>query len=251
MEEIDDVINQVSGTQPLYEGDIIMPYQPERIWLWSQYSGTLLKLSMQTTILSMLACAAFCVYAREATGQPFFVPPDSSIPFVNRLALVHDVWDIQKGLTTFVLTFFVNQSFSFWKDVYKLSRDVQQHLNNFNLMVSTNVERKSDDGGFTDESKRYLEDVGQFSRLYHILLWASKAKRFSPLATSEGLVRMQSRGLMTDKQLEVIQRAQVEHDELYRAPLTWIALGLARSLAASTWRAWKRCEKFLGIEKRW
>jgi hypothetical protein len=40
-----------------------------------------------------------------------------TIPLVYRFSLVREVWDIQKTLTTFVLTFFVNQSFSFWREV--------------------------------------------------------------------------------------------------------------------------------------
>lgn len=223
MQEIDDIINQVSGTHPLYEGDIILPYKPERTWLWRQFSGTLLKINLQSTLLSMLACAAFCVYVREVTGQDYFANPDTTIPLVYRFSLVHEVWDIQKALTTFVLTFFVNQSFSFWKEVYKLTRDVQQHVNNFNFVVATNAKR-GDDGGFTTESAEFLEEISQFSRLYHVLLWASKAKRFSALATPDGLTRMESRGLMTEKQLGVIQRMKVGNDQLYHAPLEWMMI---------------------------
>jgi hypothetical protein len=230
MREIDDIINQVSGTQPLYEGDIILPYKPERTWLWRQFSGTLLKLNLQTTLLNMLVCAAFCIYAREVTGQPFFADPDTTIPLVYRFSLVREVWDIQKALTTFVLTFFVNQSFAFWREVYKLTRDVQQHVNNFNFVVATHAKR-NEDGSLTCEATEFLEDIGQFSRLYHILLWASKAKRFSALATTDGLARMESRGLMTSQQRDVIQRVKVANDQLYHAPLEWMMIRSNQAMA--------------------
>ena len=35
------------------------------------------------------------------------------------------------------------------------------------------------------------------SRLFHILMWASKSKRFAVLSTRDGLRRMESRGLVS------------------------------------------------------
>ncbi|CAJ1956769.1 unnamed protein product [Cylindrotheca closterium] len=223
MQEMDALVNQVSGTSPLYQGEIIMEYKPERLWLWQQYSGTILQFNVQTTLLNMGVCALFCIFAREATGLPFFEEPNMAVPFVARLQLVHEVWNYQTALTTFVLTFFVNQSFSFWNEIYMLTRDVQNHINNFNLVVATHTKRDKKNE-YTKEAVQLLEEIGQFSRLYHILLWASKAKRFQALSTPEGLSRMESRGLMTSRQLKVLEELTVAPNQLYHAPLEWMVI---------------------------
>ena len=147
--------------------------------------------------------------------------PDSSLPFIKRLSIIHNIWGYQQSLTTFVLTFFVNQAYSFWRDIYNMARSVQVKLEDVHLLVATNAKR-NEDGTFTPEAQRLADDIGQFSRLYHVLMWASLATRFSVLNTPQGLQRMQSRGLMTAKQLEVLQSLDVPRDKLQAAPLEWM-----------------------------
>ena len=175
----------------------------------------------------MLACAVFVAFAREASGEPVwsldFTAPDKTLPFVQRLSLVHEIWDIQKALTTFILTFFVNQSFNFWNDVYSLARSVQGRLNDFHLLVATNVLR-DEHGDLTAESGQFLDEIGQYSRLFHVLLWANKSKRFAVLTRPEGLKRMESRGLMSAEQLEVLENLELPNDQLFNAPLEWMMI---------------------------
>lgn len=227
MQEIDDVINTVSGTYTLYEGMVIPAYQPGRIWLWQQYAGTVFKISATTILLAMIGSAFFVLFARSITNEPFiwesgFLPPDKENPLVKGLlSEVRAIWDIQKTLTTFVLTFFVNQSFLFWGSVYKSVREVQGKLSGFNLLCVTNVKRSAD-GSLTAEAESLLEDVGQCARLFHVLFWASKAKRFSVLMSDEGLKRMESRGLMSTKQLDILLKLDLPNDKLFYAPLEWM-----------------------------
>ena len=103
------------------------------------------------------------------------------------------IWDIDKALTIFVLTFFVNQSFSFWRNVYQLARDVQGKLNDYNLLIATNVKR-DENGLLPPESEQLLTQISCYSRLFHIFMWSSKAERFSVLVTPDGLKRLESRG---------------------------------------------------------
>ena len=233
LQEIDEAINQVSGTHALYGGDIIAPYNPEATWMWKQYTGTILKISSKAVLANMFACLIFVLYARHASGETLLLDfsgaPDQTLPFVQRLHLVGEVWDIDKNLTTFVLTFFVNQSFTFWKKVYQIARDVQGNLNNFNLVLATSVKRDNN-GALTEESKIFLDDVGCYSRLFHILMWASKSTRFSSLATPEGLTRMESRGLMTARQLDVFNSLELPTDQLFTAPLEWMMIRSIRAM---------------------
>ena len=102
LREIDEKINQVSGTHSLYGGVVILPYKPERLWLWRQFNGTVLKLSIGPTLLNMALCVAFVVYARYATGEEIFEigagAPDGSLPFVQNLELVGKVSKIHPQL---------------------------------------------------------------------------------------------------------------------------------------------------------
>ena len=225
MQEIDEVINTISGTQTLYGGNVIPSYRPERAWLWQQYGGTVLKISLETTLLAMAASAVFVVAAKVSTNDPLtwepfgFHKPAPNAP----LAAVHNLWEIQRTLSTFVLTFFVNQSFDFWKKVYTSVREVQGTLSSFNLMVATNVIRNQD-GKLSREGEQLIEDMGQCSRLFHILFWASRTNRFSVLMSDNGLRRMESRGLMSTKQLEILLELDLPNDQLFSAPLDWIVI---------------------------
>ena len=237
MQQIDEVINQISGSTTLYCGGIIPQYQPERQWLWRQWSGTILNVSLQTTLLNMLVCFIFILFAHEATGEPIWsfesLAPDKSLPFIQRLSLVNKIWSLQQGLTTFVLTFFLNQAFSFWKDVYNLARKIQGRLNDFQLVLATNVER-NEDGTFTTESQQLVDDIGQYTRLFHALMWAGITKRFAVLKTPQGLERMASRDLMTPRQLEVLQSLDIPNNELHNAPLQWMMIRANRAMQNGT-----------------
>ena len=161
MQAIDAAINQVSGTDSLYGGDVIQKYKPERVWLWQQFRGTVIKISLVPTLINMLLCATFVVYARYNSGDPLFevgAGAPTQTEFVEKLNLVGQVWEMDKTLTTFVLTFFVNQSFTFWKDVYQLARDVQGKINDFNLLIATNVKR-TEDGSLSPESEQLLAEL--------------------------------------------------------------------------------------------
>ncbi|KAL7545353.1 hypothetical protein ACHAWF_008704, partial [Thalassiosira exigua] len=234
---IDDAINRVSGTDALYGGDVILPYRPERLWLWRRFDGTVLKISLGPTLVNMALCAAFVVYARHCAGDPLFEvgagAPDPSSEFVQKLDLVGKIWDLDRTLTSFVLTFFVSQSYGFWNKIYQLARDIQGEINDVNLLVVTNVKR-DEDGALLPESDALIEDISHYSRLFHILMWAGKAKRFSALATPSGLKRLESRGIMDRRELDALRRSNLPNDRLFMAPLEWMAIRAVRAMDAGT-----------------
>jgi predicted membrane chloride channel (bestrophin family) len=69
-----------------------------------------------------------------------------------------------------------------------------------------------------------VDDIGQYSRLFHALMWAGVTKRFAVLRTPRGLERMASRGLITCRQLEVLQSLDVPDNALHTAPLEWMMI---------------------------
>lgn len=175
----------------------------------------------------MLGCAVFIVYAKVCTDQSIYtlelLPPDKDLSFIQNLSEIKVIWELLKTLTTFVLTFFVNRCFNFWDSVYRSAREVQGKISGFNLLLATNVVRNQD-GTHTTESEQFLEEVGQCTRLFHILFWASKTKRFSALMSNEGLKRMESRGLMSSTQLKILLDMDISNEQLHSAPLEWMMI---------------------------
>ena len=228
LEEIDTAIKEIEGTKSLYGGAIIRPYNPSRLWLWSRFTGTVLQHVARPTLLSMLWSVCFITFARHRTFTPgsapwagLGLPPDASHPFIAKLQMVHTIWGYLQGLTTFILTFFLNQAFSFWREIYDFGRGIQGRLNDFHLILATTASRKRD-GSYTPKSESLLEDVGQYSRLFHALFWAAYARRFRVLQTRAGLERMASRGLMTSKQLECLLQLDLPEDQRHSACIEWM-----------------------------
>ena len=156
---------------------------------------------------------------------------DSSNKFVRRLEVVKTIWDYQKTLTTFILTFFLNQAYAFWKGVFHSARHLQDRLEDYHLLLATNVYR-NEDGTLPPKSQQLLEDVGQYSRLFHILAWAAIANRFQVLSTTVGLERMTSRGILTVPQLDLLTslEGKVPSHELYYAPLEWMMIRINQAM---------------------
>jgi predicted membrane chloride channel (bestrophin family) len=70
--------------------------------------------------------------------------------------------------------------------------------------------------------------------LFHVLMWASVTQRFEVLKTPRGLERMASRGMMTPRQLEVLQSLDVPNDLLQNAPLEWMMIRSIRAMENGT-----------------
>jgi predicted membrane chloride channel (bestrophin family) len=235
VEEINEAIHQLSGTKSLYGGSIIRQYRPNRGWLWSQWSGTVIQHNIKTALLMMLLSLAF-VLASRACIEPTWeigLAPDEDHLFIQRLAMIQKLWVYQMTLTTFVLAFYVNQAYAFWQDTHALARGIQGRLNNFLLILATCVARNHD-GTVPPEGEALMDDVGSSSRLFHALFWASCAKRFKVLRTRKGLRRMADHGMMTLKQLECLESLDVPDDQRHVACLEWMIIRTWQSVDERT-----------------
>eukprot|EP00529_Nitzschia_sp_RCC80_P009860 CAMPEP_0113488606 /NCGR_PEP_ID=MMETSP0014_2-20120614/26103_1 /TAXON_ID=2857 /ORGANISM="Nitzschia sp." /LENGTH=760 /DNA_ID=CAMNT_0000382323 /DNA_START=628 /DNA_END=2910 /DNA_ORIENTATION=+ /assembly_acc=CAM_ASM_000159 len=248
LQEIDDVINQISGTSTyskLYKGRIIRQYNPTRKWLYRRITGTVFKQTYKTVLANMVMSAIVIVGAKlwtRTTEQQlspaggFFMPPDPTHPFIQRLNIVRLIWKYQMSLTTFLLTFFMNTAYKFWYEIYDMARSIQGRMNDFQLLLATSTSRNAD-GTYTEQSVQLLNDVGSFSRLFHILYWASSARRFSVLTTPLGLQRLASRGMMTTRQLRVLQQIMSQsHVPPHNACIEWMMIRVWEGIADGTLR---------------
>jgi len=225
MDKIDQAINQVSGTKSLYGGDIISTFKSPRLWLWGRWEGTILQHNCKTVALTMTVSLIFILITRRITDPTWSIgfAPDKSHPYIARLEIIRRLWSYQMSLTTFILTFFLNQAYAFWQEVLGIARRIQGRLNDFHLLIATSC-RRNPDGSLTRESEQLMDDVGATSRLFHALFWASCARRFSVLRTPKGMERMATRGLMTSRQLRVLQQLDVPDNQKHNACLEWMMI---------------------------
>lgn len=222
---IDEAIKQVAGTKTLYGGDIIRQYVPSRYWLWTRWAGTILQHNLKTTLFNMLFSFCFILLARRITNDQFpwemGLSPNKSHPFIERLTIVHKLWSYQMSLTTFILTFFLNQSFGFWQEIYTIARRIQGRLNDFHILLATHATRQ-EDHSYTPAAEKLMDEIGAYSRLFHILFWASSSRRFQVLRTPRGLERLASRGLMTSQQLKILSNLDLPENQKHNACLEWM-----------------------------
>ena len=230
VELIDETIQEIAGIKTLYDGAIIKPYSPQRSWLWQRFTGTILQHVALPTLVNMLWCLCVILFVRYITlgadawlTDVWKAPNPATDPWISELQMVNKIWSYQQALTTFILTFFLNQAYTFWREIYDIGRRVQSRLNEFHFIVATSATRKTD-GSYTAKAETFLNDVGQYSRLFHVLLWAATTRRFRILQTKQGMERMASRGLMNSKQLKVLQNLDLPEDQKHTACLEWMMI---------------------------
>ena len=96
---------------------VTQPFQPSALYLWRQWKGTIIETTWRPALASVLAGVTLSPAVRcfaAPTWAPF-TAPDARHPLIAKLIPLAGVWDKILTLTTFVVTFFVGQSLSFWR----------------------------------------------------------------------------------------------------------------------------------------
>ena len=218
---LDDVLDQIIGT---HDGIITHRYFPTREWLWRQWHATVFYHTVWSAFRNTLGAFVFCAFLRKLTHGDWnvFEFPSRDNPLMIRLVIVQKMWQSLMNLTTFLLTFFVGQAYSFWRSVYDIGRSVQSRTNDINLLLATHVSRKKN-GTYAPEAEAFLEEVASLLRIYHVLMWATHARRFRILLTDHGLARLVTRGMMTVQQKETIERQiGLSKTERHHVLLEWV-----------------------------
>ena len=216
LRRIDIAIDMISGLETRYSGSIIPQFRPDRLWLWRQWSGTVVQRAYRITLLNMAITAAivFVMFQWADCTWTGWMAPDQTHPIISRMAVFGKTWEHMMTLTTFILTFFLAESYSSWRLMLTNARKMQSRLNDIGLLLATAASRK-EDGQYTPEAERVLDDVARANRLFHLLFWANLVKSLGVLLTPRGMSRMLGRGLMTQSEFLVLLG-----DDKQRAPLT-------------------------------
>lgn len=157
---------------------ILCEYEPDAMWLWSRWRGTVLSL----TYMSIAANVAigilvnwYVVSHTDAHWSLLAVPPADD-PLIQELAGMKTLWEYQLTLVTFILAFFTSQAYSYWRQVYFTTRAIQGRINDICLIVTTNAERETRtpvDGramsDYTERAAALVETCTRLIRVSHTL----------------------------------------------------------------------------------
>ena len=223
-----------------YNANVILRYNPHRTWLWRRWHGTILQSSVHKVLWNMLLSGIVCVVLRQVCGGASLwrwglEPSGEECLWVARLKVFDKLWHYQQTLTTFILTFFLGQAYSLWRDMYQTARIIQGRLNDVGMLLATHATRHQDTDdaggsrssrGVTETSQIFLTTVARQLRLYHIMVWASQARQFKVLLTNRGLQFMMQRGFLTPEELEVLWQLPLAATQRHNAVLEWIFVGI-------------------------
>lgn len=236
LRSIDLVIDQIAGVKTKYGGDIIRKFKPSRGWLWCRWSGTILQQTWKGAIANMLLSVGIISAVRHYFQPTWAIGmiPDPTCPFVQRTVGLSKLWHYLMTLTTFILTFFLSQAYAVWKNMYSITRKIQGRMNDIGLLVASTVERDHK-GRYTADGEALLDDVADYSRLFHAFMWAQYAKKFQVLRTNRGVSRMLSRGIITRKQYNTLCSLNGGGTQGYHnACIMWILIKCLNGMKSKT-----------------
>lgn len=116
---------------------IVSEYNPDGLWLWTQWDGTIREMTFKNVIISILWALLvdlycyhhYTVYLIAAAavngGDPqtlienlswaSFEIPHSKDPIIDTLQALNSLWEYQLQLAVFTLSFFVNHAYQSWR----------------------------------------------------------------------------------------------------------------------------------------
>ena len=235
LKSIDLAIDQISGVKTKYDGEIIRQFKPSPFWLWRRWSGTVLQHAWKRAVLNMLLSAVVVGFVRHRFKPTWAIGmiPDSDFPIIKKFVGLSKLWHYLMNIATFILTFFLSQAYAIWREMYRITRGIQGSFSDFGLILASSVERDHH-GAYTAESEALLNEVADYSRLYHAFAWARATKKFKIILSKRGISRMLSRGLIGRKQYDVISSLNDGANGPHNACLTWIIIKCLNAMKAKT-----------------
>jgi len=152
--------------------------------------------------------------------------------FLTKLEGFNILWSQLLSVTTFTLTFFLNQSYTLWRKCYRHSRTLQGRLNDVNLSSCVYAARsnpkKTEDGKYefstyTEPARQVLELMARYTRVFNILTYASFTGSHRPLLTPQGMNRLVDRGVITEAEKTILSDAQLPVTQRHGTLLLWMA----------------------------
>mmetsp|Transcript_11059 Transcript_11059/g.36622 ORF Transcript_11059/g.36622 Transcript_11059/m.36622 type:complete len:456 (+) Transcript_11059:99-1466(+) len=215
-EELKEIASLASSTAA--SAPIIPQYFPQRAWLWRQWSGTIVRRVLPREVIWNTAVACSIALFLTMPG-PAWTHPAWRMTLASSLSPLEKVWLLASSLVSFVLSFFLSQAYSVWRNVYSSARRVQGRLNDLGLLCAAFATRDAATGSYTSEAEETLRTVARYVRLFNILFYASVTTQFAPLQSPQGLDALIDLGALTaDEKDGLLASAQ-----MHNAVLEWLS----------------------------
>ena len=168
---LDDLIDESVRTSA--RRPIMMQFDPSSGWIWKRWKGTIFS-ETGSACISKMAYAVILLLACRFIGAP--------LRLEQHLSGFNVLWGQMLQVTTFTLTFFLNQSYALWRKCYALSRKLQGRMHDINLAMAMHATRKqptsdTEPSTCTAASRQILELVARYVRLFNLLTYASFTRR--------------------------------------------------------------------------
>lgn len=226
--------------------------------LWKYWKGTVFALMWDSIIYKMIYSAVVYIMLNTISNTVFVGGMTIQIKNANDLKSSLYGLDIIYGqlllpITTFTLTFFVDQAYQKWRKCLELSRQLQGRLHDISLLLAAHAARE---GGvpisspssdttstnsaknstttsstntnqyeystYTKASKQLLQLISRYVRLFNLLSYASLTRSHRPIVTPRGMRRLVERKLMTELERDILISADIPATQRHTAVLLWI-----------------------------
>jgi len=215
---LDDLIDESVRTSA--RNPIMMQFDPSSGWIWRRWEGTVFNETWQACVRNMIVALVVS-----------FVFKYNRRSFLSNLQGFNILWGQLLSVTTFTLTFFLNQSYSLWRTCYNYSRRLQGRLNDVNLFLTVHAARsnpkKNEDGEYefstyTEPARQVLELMARYTRVFNILTYASFTGSHRPLLTPQGMRRLVERGVITESERKILSDTQLPVTQRHSTILLWM-----------------------------
>jgi hypothetical protein len=140
---LDDLIDEsvrIAARRP-----IMMQFNPSSGWIWKRWKGTVFSETWDSCVYRMIYAASvylLCTAISTPPTSPAVIPGLFYFDIKTPLSGFNVLWGQLLSVTTFTLTFFVNQSYSLWRKCSELSRRLQGRLHDINLSLAAHAARR-------------------------------------------------------------------------------------------------------------
>jgi Bestrophin, RFP-TM, chloride channel len=193
----------------------VRQFDPSSGWIWRRWKGTIFSETWPSCVKNVIYATLIFLLYKKYPGVK------------DHLNGFGTLWGQLLSVTTFTLTFFVNQSYALWRKCYELSRRLQGRLHDIGMNLATHATRKvptspDETSTYTASSRQILELMSRYIRLFDLLTYASFTRSHRPVLTPRGMRRLVERGLMTAQERQVLVDAAIPATQRHSAILMWM-----------------------------
>ena len=117
---------------------IIREYEPDSLWLWARWTGTVLSLVWLPILVNMAIGVVVDIEVHHfaESSWPLLSVPPADDPLIQQLAGLNAAWEYQVTFSTFILTFFTAEAYKHWRQVYFTTRAIQGRINDICMLIT-------------------------------------------------------------------------------------------------------------------